>query len=154
MNKAFWSNLNILENLWETFIFSSLSVRLMEQFPASKPVPFREVSQQTYLRTLLTSVGVAIRENSYLQRREGRSGERFRTNNPLIFDTSHPLNQPLQSFSRQHFPYTKGHITSSKSPSQQKTVPNKQTFWGTDPLGVPRLTLSSTVLHYLILFKA
>ena len=69
--KAFWSNLNIFGDLWETFIFSSLSVRLMEQFPASKPVPFPHVSLQTYLRTLLASVGVAIGENSYHQRREG-----------------------------------------------------------------------------------
>ena len=154
MNLAFWSNLNILGDLGETFIFSSLSVRLMEQFPASKPVPFREVSQQTYFRTLLASVCVAIGENSYFQRREEESGGSFRTNNPLIFNTSHPLNQPLLSFSQQHFPCTKGHITSSKSPRQQETVPEKQTFWGTDPLGVPKLTISSTVLHYLILFKA
>ena len=153
MNKAFWSNLNILGDLWETFIFSSLSVRLMEQFPASKPVPFREVSQQTYLRTLLASVGVAIRENSYLQRREGGSGGRFRTNNPLIFNTSHPLNQLYNLSLSNTFHTPKDILLLPNLPVSKKTVPKKQTFWGSDPLGVPRLTLSSTVLHYLILFK-
>ena len=78
--------LSSLGDCWEQFICSSLPARPTEEsVPASKVhlqsgcnLTYWKVSQQTYVQTLLASLGVVIGQNSALQWR--REGNRVVTN--------------------------------------------------------------------------
>ena len=127
MNKAFWNHYKHFGRLLgKWFICSSLLARLMEEFPASKvrlqPATWLTgtFSQQSYVETLLASLGMVIGKNSARQWQ--------------IVHTSYSRNQRTKSPQTPwivYFPVTlslsfQGHIIFSKYPSQQKIA------WRTD----------------------
>ena len=160
MNKAFWSH---FETFWE-IARKSLSVPCSQQdwWKSSQParctynLTYLEVFQQTYVQTLLASLGVAIAakfRSSVVGRGVfGRKiGVTYRRNSPFqwwergggkVYD-KWPIAAILHIKSPQipwiiFFPATlslQGHIISSTSPSQQFFF--RKIFWGTDPLGAP-----------------
>ena len=99
--------------------------------PTTCNLTYWEVSQQTYVQTLLVSLGVVIGQNSPLQGGGGGAGgrgERLVKNNMWqLLKTSNPLRHPELPISQQHFP-SKDIITFSHISQPAENLPVEQIF--------------------------
>ena len=121
MNKAFWKHFKRFGRLLgKWFICSSLPARLMEEFPASKvrlqPVTWLTgtFSQQSYVQTLLASLGMVIGKNS------ARQWQIEHTSYLRHQRTKFPQTPWIVYFSVTLSLSFHDHIIFSKYPSQQK----------------------------------
>ena len=132
MSKAFWSHFKHFGRFLEKFKCSPrpTSSKSDGRVPSQQGalttcnLTYWEVSQQTYVQTLLPSLGVVIEQNKALRWGRGGRGEGFWQIAPTTFKSPQT---PLIVY----FPATisfQGHINFPISPGQQKFA------WGTDIL--------------------
>ena len=168
MNKAFWSHFEhlgwLLEKIYLFLTPSKTNGRIASQqgAPTTCNLTYWEFSQQTYVQTLLASLGVVIGQTSALQWRGRRRGKAAPLENWVwpegeihwlhwgagrgrgfwhwIAHTSYyrhytpnPLKTPWSVYSWQHFP-SKDKLFFPNLPASDELA-EEQIFRGTDPLG-------------------
>ena len=170
MNKAFWSHFKhlgwLLEKIYLFLTPSKTNGRIASQqgAPTTCNLTYCEFSQQTYVQTLLASLGVVIGQTSALQWRGRRRGKAAPLENWVwpegeihwlhwgagrgrgfwhwIAHTSYyrhytpsPLKTPWSVYSRQHFP-SKDKLFFPNLPASDE-LDEEQILRGTDPFGCP-----------------
>ena len=170
MDKAFWSHFKhlgwLLEKIYLFLTPSKTNRRIASQqgAPTTCNLTYCEFSQQTYVQTLLVSLGVVIGQTSALQWRGRRRGKAAPLENWVwpegeihwlhwgagrgrgfwhwIAHTSYyrhytpnPLKTPWSVYSWQHFP-SKDKLFFPNLPASDEFA-EEQIFRGTDPLGAP-----------------
>ena len=170
MNKAFWSHFKhlgwLLEKIYLFLTPSKTNGRTASQqgAPTTCNLTYCEFSQQTYVQTLLASLGVVIGQTSALQWR-GRRRVKAAPLENLVWPegaihwlhwgagrgrgfwhwiahtsyyrhyTPNPLKTPCIVYSWQHFP-SKDKLSFPNLPASDELA-EEQIFWWTDPLGAP-----------------